>query len=98
MELLRPILSMALVFALLGAALWLLRRNGLGAAGGRRRRRNPGRLEPIDRLALSPQHTLHLIRVDDRAVLIAAHPGGCTVLDRLSGESARASAPPEEIA
>ncbi len=34
----------------------------------------------VERLSLTPQHTLHLVRVRDRAVLVAAHSRGCQLL------------------
>jgi flagellar biogenesis protein FliO len=37
-------------------------------------------LELIDRVALSPQHSLHLVRLAGKAWIIAAHAGGCTLL------------------
>lgn len=82
MELLYQLSAVALVFGLLGTALWALRRRGLLAGRGIvRGRRAAGRLEPLERLVLTPHHTLHLVRVADRAMLIGAHAAGCTLLD-----------------
>lgn len=67
------------------ASLW--RRKGLGAA------RTAGRglqLERLERLALSPQHSLHLVRVAGRALLLGVSPAGIQVLERLG--------PPEGLA
>ena len=84
MELLRQLAAVGLVFGLLAAAMWALRRRGFLPRGGiLRARRAAGRLEAIERLALSPQHTLHLVRVADRALLIGAHSSGCTLLESL---------------
>jgi len=85
-EWVRALVSIAVV---LGLALALRHWAGRGlrplALGrGRSRQRN---LEALDRLALSPQHTLHLVRVGDRALLIGAHPSGCTVLESLPAGS-----------
>ncbi len=79
MGMLQQIGAVAVVLALLAATLWLLRRRGLagvlpsGNAGGRR-------LERLERLPLGPQHTLHLIRLGDTALLVACSPGGCTLV------------------
>ncbi|MGE5567837.1 MAG: flagellar biosynthetic protein FliO [Rhodospirillales bacterium] len=82
MELLYQLSAVALVFGLMGAALWALRRRGVISGRGLVRSRGiPGRLEPLARLALTPQHTLHLVRLADRALLIGAHAAGCTLLD-----------------
>jgi LPXTG-motif cell wall-anchored protein len=74
--------AVAGVLMLLGGSLFLLRRKGIarfglgaaGASGGRQ-------LQSLERLPLTPQHSLHLIRVGGRNVLIAVSPGGCSVLD-----------------
>ncbi|HOK44986.1 MAG TPA: flagellar biosynthetic protein FliO [Bryobacteraceae bacterium] len=82
MELFYQLSAVALVLGLMGAALWALRRRGLISSSGIVRSRGiPGRLEPLARLALTPQHTLHLVRLADRALLIGAHSAGCTLLD-----------------
>jgi len=81
MDVLRQVFSVALVFALLGCAFIALKRGSLGRvrftprhSGGIRQ------LESVDRLALTPQHALHLVRVAGRDVLIATHPQGCALL------------------
>lgn len=85
-EWLRPLLSVALVLGLaVGLRCWLGR--AAWPSGRARRNRGPGRLETLDRLPLSPQHTLYLVRVGNRAVLIGAHPGGCRLLERLPAEA-----------
>ena len=63
----------------------------MGAAAARRRgwlrlnlpvRSSSGRpLELIDRFVLTPQHKLHLLRVDGRTLLIATHPKGVEVVE-----------------
>jgi flagellar biogenesis protein FliO len=75
MEAIREVLSVLIVFLLLGAALWKLRR------GPWNRTSKKGRsLEPVEKLALTPQHALHLIRVEGREILVATHPQGCTLI------------------
>jgi len=88
MELLRQLAAVGLVFGLLAAALWVLR--GKGAVRWRRRAGAPKkarRLEALERLALSPQHALHLVRAADQVLLIATHSGGCTMLTQLAPRS-----------
>lgn len=79
---LRQALSVLLVFSLLGLALWKLRRPGSAL---RPLWRKPGAgeraLESMERLALTPQHVLHLVRVQGREIVIATHPQGCTLLN-----------------
>jgi hypothetical protein len=72
--------AVAGVLGLLGATLWWLRSRGLvalGPRGGGRVRQ----LEAVERLALSPQHTLHVVRYGGRRLLVAASPAGCAVLE-----------------
>src|SRR5450631_2702621 len=104
METVRQILSVLVVFLLLGLALWKLRRQSPGAIApakpGRWFRvvadlgtrgmlgRGDGRaLEGVARLALTPQHTLHLVRVQGRDLLVATHPQGCVLLPHASADA-----------
>jgi flagellar biogenesis protein FliO len=54
---------------------WLQRR-GLARFEGRRRH-----LEVLERVSLTAQHSLHLVRVDEKHVIVASGPGGCTLLE-----------------
>ncbi len=74
-------LSVLLVLALLGGTLWWLRRKGvaqfaLRSAGGGKHKS----IQVVERLSLTPQHSLHLVKLDDRTMLIAVSPGGCSIL------------------
>jgi len=82
MELTEQITMVLLVFALLGGLLWVLKRRGMiGLRLSPRRGGSARRLEVIERLPLSPQHAVHLVRVADRVVLIGTAPSGCAILD-----------------
>jgi flagellar biogenesis protein FliO len=76
----QQLLAVFLVLALLGASLWLLRRKGVVKvnAGFARRSSATRRLEVIDRIVLTTHHSLHLVRVDHRTILIGVSPAGCT--------------------
>lgn len=80
-ELQQAVLVMAVLMAF-GIALYVLRSRGMvtfgvkGAGPG-----NSRRLQAIERLPLTPQHSLHLVKVSGRVMLIAVSPGGCSVLD-----------------
>lgn len=87
MDVLRQAGSVLLVFSLLGAVLWALRRGGRisvqGFAQGFAMKRLLGstkEMASLERLVLTPQHTLHRVRVCGREILVATHPQGCTVL------------------
>jgi flagellar biogenesis protein FliO len=75
MEHWREAAALATVFGLLGAAVWTLRRRAGGLRAGVSKS-----LTAVERVALTPQHTLHLIRISRRELLVATHPQGCTVL------------------
>ena len=81
MEYLQQMLAVLAVFGILGAALWWLRKRGLArfAIGGERKK--VGVLTHVDRLPLSPTHTLHLVRMADRGILVASWPGGCQAIE-----------------
>jgi flagellar biosynthetic protein FliO len=91
MEITEQLLAIVLVLGLLGSALWVLKRKGL-VQTRLRRPRGSGEpvLEIVDRLVLTPQHSVHLIRVADRTLLVGLSPGGCNLLE--SGP-----APPHQI-
>ena len=82
------------VLTLLLATLWWLRRHGF-AVGGLGRQAVRRRLECVERLSLGPQQTLQLVRLGERALLLASSPAGCSLVTSLeyrevsSGEADR---------
>ena len=83
MEGFQQVAAVAAVLALLGATLWWLRRRGFATlAMGRK----PGgrRMESLERLALGPQQTLHLVRVGRTALLLASSATGCALVRSFS--------------
>lgn len=93
MDVLRQVGGVLLVFALLGVALWVLRRGGNASFRGiwiRQGPRKPKSLEPLERLALTPQHSLHLVRLHGRELVVVTHPQGCALItDATAGEISR---------
>jgi len=88
-EVLQQFLSVVAVFALLGGALWLMRRGGIAKIAQIRGMRHEKKsLESIERLPLSPHHALHRIRIGSREMVVATHPQGCALLLEI-GEGAR---------
>lgn len=81
-DLYREILGIAIVLALLGIAVWLMgrRRNGMPLFWARLQR-SGGRMRVIERLPLTPQHTLFLLAFGKRELLVSVHPGGCSLLE-----------------
>jgi flagellar biosynthetic protein FliO len=91
MQLAEQIGMVLLVFALLGGLLWFSKKRGLASfRGGLRRGGSARRLEILERVPLTAQHSLHLVRLGDRALLIATAPSSCTLLDAplISGQLA----------
>jgi flagellar biosynthetic protein FliO len=95
MDFLQPLAAICLVLGLLAAALLLLKKRGAATfrlpgsisdrlSGGAQRK-----LEVLERVALGPQHSVHLVRVGDRQVLIGTAPTSCQLLEswpRTGGE------------
>jgi len=82
MQLTEQIGMVLAVFALLGGLLWFAKRRGLANfALGARRNGSGRRLEVLERIPLTAQHSLVLARVGDRTVLIGTAPSSCTLLD-----------------
>ena len=75
-DLMRLIGSMALVIALMGGLLWLLRRMQTRISGQSRGRR----LQLIESLSLNTRHKLALVQVDGQQVLIGMSPVSYTHL------------------
>jgi flagellar protein FliO/FliZ len=94
MDWVRQLGAVALVLGLLSGALWALRRRSL--AGMPAVRPKGRRLQRVERLALGPHHALELVRMGDRALLVAAHPSGCSLLESFSWrELESAGRPPQ---
>ena len=83
MDVMEQMTAVALVLVLLGGTLWWLRRRGFAGIRAARTR-DAKRMECLERLPLGPQHTLHLIRVGERELLVASSPSGCALVERLS--------------
>ena len=76
---LEQILAALLVLALLVATLWLLRRKGFASVNLALPRRFSGtqQIEVVERISLTAHHSLHLVRVHGRTILIGVSPSGC---------------------
>ena len=79
--------AVGFVLMLLGVAVWALRRGRLEAWSGATqwlvpvsRLGNTAPMERAGRLVLTPQHSLHLVRIRGRELIVATHPGGCSVV------------------
>jgi flagellar biosynthetic protein FliO len=82
MELAEQISMVLLVFAILGGTVWFLKKRGMASLSLPLRKSGRTRqLEVLERVTLTPQHALHLVRVADKVLLIGTAPTACTLLD-----------------
>jgi len=82
METVQQICAVLFVLGLLGGSLYWLRSRGMAQfTGGGLGRGAKRRMHSLERLALTPQYSLHLVDVGGRVVLIAVGPGGCSILE-----------------
>jgi flagellar biosynthetic protein FliO len=95
MDLARESLAITFVLGALWAALWLLKKKGLVRTRGSLSSR--GSLESCGKLSLTAQHSIHVVRIGDRNLVLAVHPGGITFLcdaaRAAAGESQNRSTP-----
>jgi flagellar biogenesis protein FliO len=72
------LVAIIFVFALLGGSVYLLGRRNISLQFLSRLRRpnGPQPLRCAARLALTAQHTIHLVELDGRAIVVATFPGG----------------------
>jgi flagellar biogenesis protein FliO len=85
MDAIQPALAVLFVLGLLGGTLYWLRTKGLARFSGKGfaalGNRAGKQMQTIERQPLTPQHSLHLVNVRGRTLLVAVSPGGCTVVD-----------------
>jgi flagellar biogenesis protein FliO len=89
MESARQFVSVVAVLGTLLVLAYLLRRHSGGFRLGMRKTRT---VEVIERVVLTPQHSLHVVRVAGELLLLSAGPSGVGVirnLDRIDNAAAR---------
>jgi flagellar biogenesis protein FliO len=95
MEVIEQVAMVLLVFALLGGLLWFLKRRGLASLRlSPRRGGSARRLEILERVSLTPQHAVHLVRVSGKTILIGTAPSTFTLLESSTELS---SSPPQNF-
>lgn len=81
MDLLQQGAALLVVFSLLGGAVWMLksrRISGLSTRGARR-------MNVVERLVLTPQHSLCLVEISGRTFIIGTAPSSCHLIDTFEG-------------
>lgn len=81
METLGQFGAVLLVLALLMSAGYLIRKKQLPSFARELRFASaPKRMQIVERVALTAQHTLCLVRIGDRELLVTTAPGNCQVI------------------
>jgi len=75
MDLIQQFAAVALVLGMLAGAMWLLRRK----QGFLPRPSAKRQMEVVERVTLTPQHSLALVRVNGNLVLVGTGPGVCEI-------------------
>lgn len=81
MELSQELIAIGVVLALLWITLKVAHRRGRLRLHLPLRKHSERSLELIDRLALTPQHSVHSIRSGRQVLLVATYPGGIELLN-----------------
>jgi hypothetical protein len=85
----QQILGLCFVFAMLGAALLLLRKKGALLAMVRAGSEPNGvDLRIRKRVPLTPHHCMHVVAFGGRELLLVTHPAGCTVINEQESNAA----------
>jgi len=82
-ETLRQLSGLMAVFGLLGFCVWKLgnRRGAFSLARFTRGSRgSPKVVQKVERLVLTPQHTLHVLSLRGQEIMVVTHCHGCTLL------------------
>jgi flagellar biogenesis protein FliO len=89
MDFAQQIAFVVIILAGLAALLKIARDRGLARFNLPGRTSSTRRMAVLERLSLTPNHSLHLVTVDGRTVLVGVSPGGCQILEKESkGEAA----------
>lgn len=88
------------VLLLLVATLWVLRTKGLATLNVAMTKRLARHkfMQVVERVPLTASHSLHLVKVHDRVLLIGVSPSGCSQLESFPASLAeRVDDSPKEI-
>jgi flagellar biogenesis protein FliO len=92
MGLSEQILYVVLVFGLLLAVLAVMKRFSVVSWPAGRNTNSPRRMELVERINLTAQHSIHLIRIDGRLLFVGVSPSGCHLLESSTHSSKSAEA------
>jgi flagellar biogenesis protein FliO len=73
------------VLGILVTALYLLKQRGIARFTGIRKLGGADRIvKVVERIPLTAQHTMHLVQIGHRRVLISSSPGSCQLITEIS--------------
>jgi flagellar biosynthetic protein FliO len=85
----QQLLAIFLVLGLLLGALWLLRHQGLARFAPRLLRQNgKPQMQVLERVALGARHSLHLVALNGRLIVVGVSPGGCRRIAAIPADAA----------
>ncbi len=85
----RQFLGVLVVLGILVTALYLMKQKGLVRFTGARVLGGGERMvKVIERVPLTAQHTVHLVQIGQRRVLISSSPGSCQLITEISEHEA----------
>ena len=81
-------LAVFLVLALLFGTLWCVRRKGMAAISLRQFRSASGdrQMQVLERVSLTAQHSLHLVALPGRLLVVSVSPSGCNQVALLQAD------------
>jgi flagellar biogenesis protein FliO len=85
----RQFLGVLLVLGILVTALYLLKQRGIVRFSGVRMPGGADRIvKVVERIPLTAQHTMHVVQIGQRRVLISSSPGSCQLITEISERDA----------
>jgi flagellar biogenesis protein FliO len=81
MDALQQMSAVVCVFGLLGAVLLWMRKKHLIRFDGSGRKDAQPALSVLQRVRLTPQHSLVIVRAGEKEFVLALHASGCTLVD-----------------
>lgn len=76
-------IAVFIVLVSLWGAVLFLKRKGFAVSNAQRRmRKQPAFIQQLDRIRLTPQHSIHVLQMDDQRLVVAVHAQGVTVLSK----------------
>ena len=93
MDFVQQMLAIILVLSLLALGLKLAHRRGLVRINLPVKGPLERKLELVDRLALTPQHAIHVVRAGSRMLVVATYVGGITWMEQGGASESLAEMP-----